>query len=186
MGYTFKTLDSTWVKCSAPCFNQLRSTAADALVKAAKAKNDYITLNSAYRSAAQQFMLYKWYLSGICGVGLAAKPGTSNHEGGRAIDTSYYSYWLSTLSNYGWTHSYPTSDPVHFDYLASDDLAQVNLIAFQKLYNINNPNNKIAEDGIYGPATDTALYNAPCNGYALTTYPGETYDPVPEEVAFLE
>ena len=53
MGYTFKTLDSSWVHCTAPCFNQLRSTAADKLIAAAKAKNDYITLNSAYRSAAQ-------------------------------------------------------------------------------------------------------------------------------------
>ena len=42
-------------------------------------------------------------------VYLAAVPGTSNHEGGRAIDTSYYSYWLSTLQSYGWAHSYPDS-----------------------------------------------------------------------------
>ena len=98
-------------------------------------------------------MLYNWYLSGICSIGLAAKPGTSNHEGGRAIDTSNYSYWLFTLGTYGWAHSYPTSDPVHFDYSATSDNASANLMAFQKLYNINNPNNKISEDGIYGPAT---------------------------------
>ena len=40
--------------------------------------------------------------AGICGIGLAAVPGTSNHEGGRAVDTSYYSYWLNTLASYGW------------------------------------------------------------------------------------
>ena len=114
-------------------------------------------------------MLYEWGAKGICGIGLVATPGTSNHEGGRAIDTSNYSYWLTTLTNYGFTHSYPSSDPVHFDYLGSADLAQQNLIAFQKLYNINNPLNKIAEDGIYGPSTATALYNAPCNGYSKTT-----------------
>ena len=153
MGYTFQTLDSTWIHCTAPCFNQLRAPAANALLSAAKAKNDYITLNSAFRSSAQQYMLYNWYLSGICSIGLAAKPGTSNHEGGRAIDTSNYSYWLSTLGTYGWAHSYPTSDPVHFDYSATSDNASANLMAFQKLYNINNPNNKISEDGIYGPAT---------------------------------
>ena len=95
---------------------------------------------------------------------------------------------MTTLGNYGWAHSYPTSDPVHFDYSATSDNAQYNLMAFQKLYNINNPNNKISEDGIYGPATATALYNAPCNGYALTTFLGETFDPIPEEAAdyFLE
>ena len=52
MGYTFATLDSTWIKCTAPCVNQLRSAAASALLSAAKSKNDYITLNSAFRSSA--------------------------------------------------------------------------------------------------------------------------------------
>ena len=107
-----------------------------------------------------------WILySGICGIGLAAVPGTSNHEGGRAIDTSYYSYWLSALANYGWVHSYPDSDPVHFDYLAAADIRSQNLQAFQRLWNRNNPSATISEDGIYGPATENALYNSPCDGW---------------------
>ena len=96
---------------------------------------------------------------------MAATPGTSNHEGGRAIDTSYYSYWLSTLSTYGWVHSYPDSDPVHFDYTKVSDIAQKNLLAFQKLWNKYNPTKTISEDGIYGPNTANALYNSPCNGW---------------------
>lgn len=163
MGYSFKSLDPNWVKCSSPC--SLQTSAADALVSATKSKNDYITLNSAFRSAAQQYLLYNWYLKGICGIGLAAVPGTSNHEGGRAVDTSYYSYWLSTLQAYGWTHSYPDSDPVHFDYYAAADIRSQNLKAFQKLWNNNNPNAQIDTDGIYGPATENALYNSPCNGW---------------------
>lgn len=163
MGYSFKSLDPSWVKCSSAC--SLQSSAADALVSATKSKNDYITLNSAFRSAAQQYLLYQWYNKGICGIGLAAVPGTSNHEGGRAVDTSYYSYWLSTLANYGWVHSYPDSDPVHFDYLAAADIRSQNLKAFQKLWNANNPSAKISEDGIYGPATENALYNSPCGGW---------------------
>lgn len=165
MGYDFATVDGQWIKCESPCVNRLQSAAADALASAAKSKNDYITLNSAVRSSAQQYLLYEWYLNGICGIGLAAKPGTSNHEGGRAIDTSYYSYWLSTLESFGWVHSYPSSDPVHFDYTASADIAQQNLLAFQRLYNRYNPLNTISEDGLYGPATETALYNAPCDGW---------------------
>lgn len=35
---------------------------------------------------------------------------------------------------YGWTHSYPSSDPVHFDYYKAADIAQQNLIAFQQLW----------------------------------------------------
>ena len=66
------------------------------------------------------------------------------------MDTSYYSYWQSAMSNYGWAHSYPTSDPVHFDYTKTTDNPSANLLAFQKLWNINNPTAKISEDGIYG------------------------------------
>ena len=62
MGYSFKSLDSTWVKCSSPC--SLQTAAANDLVAAAKSKNDYISLNSAFRSAAQQYLLYNWYQKG--------------------------------------------------------------------------------------------------------------------------
>lgn len=163
MGYSFKSLDANWIHCSSAC--SLQTAAADSLASAAQSKNDYITLNSAFRSSAQQYLLYQWYTKGICGIGLAAKPGTSNHEGGRAVDTSYYDYWLSTLESHGWTHSYPSSDPVHFDYYAVSDIASQNLVAFQKLWNENNPNNQIDADGIYGSMTANALYNSPCEGW---------------------
>ena len=169
MGYSFSSLDPTWIKCSSPCVDKLLSAAASSLLSAAKSKNDYITLNSAWRSAAQQYLLYTWGTKGICDINLVATPGTSNHEGGRAIDTSNYNYWLSTLATYKWAHSYPDSDPVHFDFTGSSDLAKQNLLAFQKLWNLNNPSAAaIAEDGIYGPATASALYNAPCGGFAKT------------------
>lgn len=169
MGYSFSSLDSTWIKCSSPCVSKLLSAAASSLANAAKSKNDYITLNSAWRSAAQQYLLYNWGARGICGISLVATPGTSNHEGGRAIDTSNYDYWLATLESFKWAHSYPSSDPVHFDYTGSSDLAKQNLVAFQKLWNLNNPSATIAEDGVYGPATANALYNSPCGGFAKSS-----------------
>ena len=179
MGHTFKTLDSTWIHCSTPCVNQLVGPAADALASAAKSKNDYITLNSAWRSAAQQYLLYRWYQKGTCGIGLAAHPGSSNHEGGRAIDTSSYNYWYDALTSHGWYHSYPTSDPVHYDYSGVGDLAATNLIAYQKLWNLNYPDQKIAEDGVYGPATEKAFYNTRCDGFLKTSF-------TVEEEAFLQ
>lgn len=163
MGYSFRSLNSNYVHCSSAC--TLQSKAADSLESAAKSVNDYITLNSAFRTSAEQYLLYRWYQRGQCGISLAATPGNSNHEGGRAIDTSYYSYWNSILSKYGWVHSYPSSDPVHFDYTSASDLASQNLKAFQRLWNRHNPNSKIAEDGIYGSQTENALYHAPCNGW---------------------
>jgi hypothetical protein len=87
---------------------------------------------------------------------------------------------LNTLANYSWAHSYPSSDPVHFDYTGSSDLAKQNLIAFQNLWNLNNPNSKITADGVYGPATANALYNSPCGGFAKTSATME------EEDAFLQ
>jgi hypothetical protein len=89
----------------------------------------------------------------------------SNHESGRAIDTSYYNYWEGTLAAYGWTHTYPSSDPVHFDYSGSPDISQETLKAFQLLWNQHNPGNQLDTDGIYGPATESALYNTPCGGW---------------------
>eukprot|EP01040_Poterioochromonas_malhamensis_P016180 gene16180-18299_t len=154
MGYSFRGLNGNYVHC--PGFScTLQSKAADSLESAARSKNDYITLNSAFRSSGEQYLLYQWYKRGMCGISLAAAPGSSNHEGGRAIDTSYYSYWGGTLGAYGWSHSYPSSDPVHFDYTGASDLASKNLLAFQRLWNRHNPNSKISEDGIYGPQTES-------------------------------
>lgn len=47
---------------------------------------------------------------------------------------------------------------------ASSDLAQQNLIAFQKLWNAHN-SDQLAEDGIYGTNTANALYYSPCDGW---------------------
>jgi len=164
MGYTFTTLNATTIQCDVPCINVLQESAAQALSDAAASKGQQIILQSAWRSAAQQYLLYQWYLAGNCGIQIAAKPGTSNHEGGRAIDTSYYDTWRSTLQNYGWQW-YGSQDLVHFDYLNAKDLAKQNLIAFQTLWNQNNPNKKIGTDGVYGPDTANALYNSPCSGW---------------------
>lgn len=164
MGYSFRNLNPTWVHCNgSPC--TLQDGAANSLEKAAASKNDYITINSAFRSSAEQYLLYNMYQKHTCGITLAAQPGSSNHEGGRAIDTSNYSYWTSTLAAYGWVHSYPSSDPVHFDYTAVPDLASKNLLAFQRLWNRHNPNSKISEDGIYGSQSANALYHTPCSGW---------------------
>jgi hypothetical protein len=65
-----------------------------------------------------------------------------------------------------------------FEYKADPGNVKYNLMAFQKLHNINNPENKISEDGIYSLETAKALYNAPCDGYSKTTFPGEKFDTV--------
>jgi N-acetylmuramoyl-L-alanine amidase len=74
----------------------------------------------------------------------------------------------------------PTSDRVHFEYGSGASVyAQKNLIAFQRLWNRHNPTAKIAEDGIYGPATGNALSKSPCNGWAAAAL--NEAEPVPIE-----
>ena len=126
-----------------------------------------ISLSSAWRSAAQQHLLYQFKSQGKCGqTNPVATPGTSNHEGGIAIDVPDYGTWKSHLTSNGWNYPLPTSDRVHFEFgSGASTFAKKNLIAFQRLYNKHNPTKKIGEDGIYGPATAAAFNSAPCTGW---------------------
>ncbi len=143
----------------------LHPTAANALKAATADANDFITLSSAYRSVAQQYLLYKWWRAKECGIQLAAAPGASNHQSGRAIDTPNYSFWRPHLQNRGWRWL-GSSDVVHFDYLQAPDTSSRSVLAFQRLWNKNN-SNKLAEDGMWGPATEAAMAQSPTTGFAV-------------------
>jgi hypothetical protein len=142
-----------------------------------------LSVTSAFRTIAQQYLLYRWYQNGQCGISLAAVPGNSNHETGIAVDVSNYSAEITNMSKHGWTHTYPSSDPVHFDYTAGGtiDLRSESVLAFQRLWNLNNPNAKIAEDGDYGPMTASKIAAAPATGFAKgsTCMPKTTPAPAP-------
>jgi hypothetical protein len=125
-----------------------------------------LQVTSAFRTVAQQYLLYRWYQLGRCGITAAAVPGNSNHESGRAIDVSNYDVWIGTLADHAWDHSVP-GDPVHFDHLQSPDIRGTDVLAFQRLWNRNNPGDLIAEDGDYGPATEARLKMAPAEGFAM-------------------
>jgi Synergist-CTERM protein sorting domain-containing protein len=65
----------------------------------------------------------------------------------------------------GWSHNVP-GDPVHFEHLSSPDIRGKDVLAFQRLWNRNKPNDKISEDGAYGPQTEARLKSAPATGFA--------------------
>lgn len=134
----------------------LQATARDALHRAAARQP--ITINSAFRTVADQYVLY---FSGGCG--LAARPGSSNHQSGRAIDVASYSTVRASLEAEGcaWLGS---RDPVHFDCPGTDRRSD-SVLAFQRLWNMNNPTDPIAEDGIYGPQTESRLARSPAGGF---------------------
>ena len=168
MGISFAKINTVpRVVCSGGCSGYIQKKALDSLASLT-ASYGSISLSSAWRSAAQQYLLYQWKAYGKCGqTNPVATPGTSNHEGGIAIDVPSYGTWQSRLTSHGWVYPLPTSDKVHFEFgSGARSFAQSNHKAFQRLHNRHNPNNKISEDGIYGPATATALNNAPVNGWA--------------------
>lgn len=129
-----------------------------------------MSIHSALRSLAQQYLLYSWWQNDRCGIALAAKPGTSNHESGLAVDISDNAGWRSEMSAHGfrWLGS---SDPVHFDFTGGGtvNIRGRSVKAFQRLWNLNNPNDRIAADGSWGPATAARLRKSPSKGFAIAS-----------------
>ena len=123
-----------------------------------------VRVTSAFRTVVQQYLLRRWFELGRCGITAAAQPGSSNHESGRALDVSNYADWISVFAAHGWAHTVP-GDPVHFDHLASPDLRGAGVLAFQRLWNRNAPDDPIDEDGVYGPMTAARVRRAPAEGF---------------------
>jgi hypothetical protein len=148
-------------------FPWLQTKAADAVVAAQKERGVPLEINSALRTLPQQYLLYRWYKSGRCNIGLAASPGQSNHESGLAIDIDDNAAWKETMAKHDmkWLG---TSDPVHFDYIGEGrvDLGGLSVLAFQKLWNRNHPEDPIAEDSAYGDDTEKRLALSPVGGFA--------------------
>ncbi len=166
----------------------LEPPAVAALKKAVAAKGTTIVINSALRSLAQQYLLYKW--QGSCGIQIAASPGSSNHETGIAIDVDNHDVYRTALEAQGFVW-YGTGDRVHYDYRGAGavDLRSTSVLAFQRLWNLNHSNDKIAEDGSYGPMTESRLAQSPTTGFAqgttcTTPTPGPGPGPAPGTTSF--
>jgi hypothetical protein len=125
-----------------------------------------LRITSGYRTVVQQYLLWRWWQLGRCGITAAAEPGSSNHESGRALDVSNYDAWIATLGAHRWDHSVP-GDPVHFDHLASPDIRGTDVLAFQRLWNRNNAGDVIDEDGDWGPQTEARVQAATAEGFPI-------------------
>jgi len=154
---------------NANVFAYLEKPARDALVSALQSQpGKTMTVASMLRTIAQQYLLYRWYQNGTCGIPLAAKPGASNHETGLAFDISNNSTWRSTLQAKGFTWL-GAKDPPHFDYSGAGAVSHkgVDVEAFQRLWNRNHPEDLISEDGGWGPQTEERMKKAPAAGFPL-------------------
>jgi hypothetical protein len=150
-------------------FPYLEADARDRLLKALDAKpKQKMTINSALRTVAQQFLVWRWSASKRCGVPLATPPGQSNHEIGTALDIAEAGTWRPVLEQHGFKWLGP-SDRVHFDYKGPGAASGrgTDVLAFQKLWNRNHPADKLSEDGRYSPAVEQRLKQAPPDGFPL-------------------
>ncbi|MFK7986914.1 MAG: M15 family metallopeptidase [Sandaracinaceae bacterium] len=120
-----------------------------------------LTVNSAFRTLVEQYLLFE---GGGCG--LAATPGNSNHQTGTAVDLGNFTAARSAMTSAGCTQSFPSSDPVHFD-CPGPDMRANSVLIFQRLWNLNNPSDTIAEDGAYGGQTRTRLGGSPSGGFPM-------------------
>ncbi|MEZ4335812.1 MAG: M15 family metallopeptidase [Sandaracinaceae bacterium] len=129
----------------------------DALLSVAASRE--VRINSALRTIAEQYVLGR-------GCSVAAAPGRSNHETGRAIDVQNYGSVGPALQRAGFSRPLPSSDPVHY-VAPGDDLRRLSVLAFQRLWNANHPEDRIGEDGVAGSQTTSRLSRSPSEGFPV-------------------
>jgi N-acetylmuramoyl-L-alanine amidase len=142
----------------------LHPKAANSLKNVCGKLGESLIISTAYRTLAQQFILKQNLRS------LVAAVGRSDHGNGRSIDCTNYPQWRGLLMDNGWIQSYPSNDPVHFDFEGTPDNRTNTVIAFQRLWNRNNVK-KIGEDGVVGRGTMNALANSPACGFEIALTP---------------
>lgn len=150
-------------------FPYLELEARDHLVRALDTHSSgKMTVNSALRTVAQQYLVSRWAAGKRCGVQLATPPGESHHEVGAALDIAEPARWRSALEEQGfrWLGS---SDRVHFDYKGGSDetLVATDVRAFKVLWNRNHPEDTVTVDGHYSPAVERRLRRAPARGFLV-------------------
>jgi N-acetylmuramoyl-L-alanine amidase len=144
-------------------FPMVQAPAKAALQAAIQERGIKLSVNSAYRTLAQQMLLYNWYH----GRSAVALPGESNHQGGLAIDIEDPQGWLPYLERHGWRWL-GDFDPPHFDYVGggTKEIRSTAILAFQQLWNKNYTDKTIDEDSGFGDQTEGALQQSPVSGFA--------------------
>lgn len=126
-----------------------------------------VKLNSALRTLPQQYMLSQWAARKRCGIAKAAKPGGSKHESGLALDVANWSDAKKSLTDHNLTW-FGRSDTVHFTFngAGATDIKSQSVKAFQRLWNKNHPQDRLPENGQYGPDTEKRVKGSPVGGFA--------------------
>jgi N-acetylmuramoyl-L-alanine amidase len=163
------SFDELNVELEDAAFAFLQPQAKQGLQKAIQERGTKMYINSAYRTIAQQLLLHRWGKG--CGYGIVAPPGRSNHQSGLALDINDHVGWKPYLEKYGWRWFGPKDVP-HFDYVGGGtrDIRGTAMLAIQKLWNKNRPSERILEEGLYGPQTESALNRSPAMGFEIAPW----------------
>jgi len=150
----------------------LQPAARDSLQQVIEEVGEQLSLRHAYRTIAQQLVLRTWALNGKCHITQARKPGTSDHERALAVDVDNFSIWKDAFVSHGWHWAGP-GDRGHFNFLGDDvnpNVITESVKAFQVLWNRNNPDDLIDEDGVYGEEqTGPRLRLSPIGGFPIVS-----------------
>ena len=159
-------IDHELIVCEGSQNNPYLQTAAyKALVRAVEDRGIQLHINSCLRTPMQQYMLYRQYKRGICGIRIAAEPPKSNHNSGLAIDIRDAASWLPFLKKQNWRWL-GKADPVHYDFKGGgENLGALQVQVFQELWNQFHPDNLIKVDGVWGPITAAKVRKAPSQGF---------------------
>lgn len=176
------------VQLGAAAYPLLQPPARAALARAIQARGIPLQITSAYRTIAQQQILYNGRHSNPNPV---APPGQSLHQSGLALDIEDFSGWRPYLEAQGWQWM-GEGDPPHFDYEDGTcrPLGSLAILAFQRLWNHNismktvsnralgdAPGQRLAENGQYDSETERCLNQTPVGGFPLMSGAGQSSQP---------
>lgn len=140
----------------------LRDDAAAAFDRA-EADHGIFVVNSAGRTVAeQQDLINRWDRGGAANrppyLYEPARPAeTSNHvrNGGVAIDLGDWRRFAAVCRDYGFQHTYPSGDPVHFDFVGGGSPSRDDGTLHRQAW-LNSRGWDLVVDGIEGPLTTQA------------------------------
>jgi hypothetical protein len=144
----------------------LQKRAGDALIAAINEKGQAKTGSRCSRAATAVRCVLLVHARQKMRRQTGGQPGTSPHERAIAIDIENHADWINVLKHHDWKWR-GTDDPPHFNFKGPQDpdFGREGIRAFQKLWNMHNPNDTIAESGSYDPATQARLEKSPIEGF---------------------